>query len=156
MAALIVLISSWLALGLLGRLGVTVVDSSAKAGRVALAIMFVFTGSTHFSSMRHDFLDMMPAFLPRHMGFIYLTGVLELAGGVGLLMPSARRFAGIGLMALLVAMFPANVYAAVNQIPFRGGAPMSLWLRTPIQLVFILSVWWSAVRVDSRDTAYLV
>jgi uncharacterized membrane protein len=146
MAPFIVLLSSWLTLGLLGRLGVSGLDSSARAGRAALAVMFVFTGSTHFSSMRHDYLAMLPAMLPRHMALIYVTGVLEIAGGVGLLVPSTRRLAGVGLAMLLLAMFPANVFAALNGVPFRGEPPMSLWLRAPIQLAFVLGVWWSAIR----------
>lgn len=151
MAPFVVLVSSWLTLGFLGRLGVRGLDSAAKAGRAAVAIMFVFTGSTHFSSMRHDYLAMMPTMLPRHMAFIYLTGVLEIAGGVGLLVPTTRRLAGVGLIMLLIAMFPANVSATLNEVPFRGEPPTSLWLRTPIQLAFVLSVWWSAVRREPQD-----
>ena len=106
--------------------------------------MFVFTGVTHFSPMREDYLAMIPAALPRSVGLIYLTGLLEIAGAVGLLIPQTRRLAGIGLILLLFAMFPANVSAAMNEIPFRGEPPMSLWLRTPIQIVFILATWYSA------------
>lgn len=152
MAPFIVLLSSWIALGILGRLGVRGLDSGTKAGRAALAIMFVFTGTTHFSAMRHDYLAMLPPLLPRHIALIYLTGGLEIAGGVGLLQPATRRLAGVGLVVLLIAMFPANVYATLNEVPFRGEAPLSLWLRTPIQVVFLVSIWWSAVRVEPRKT----
>ena len=152
MTPLIVLSVCWLVFGVAGRLGVRGLDSSAKAGRAALAVMFVFTGSTHFTEMKHDYLAMMPAALPRHLGFIYVTGVLEIAGGLGILLPATRRLAGTGLVLLLLAMFPANVTAALNQVPFRGEPPTPLWLRTPIQLAFIFSVWWSAIRPDPTDS----
>ena len=132
--------------GLIGRLGVQWLDSTPKAGRAAFAVMFMFTGATHFTSMRHDYLAMIPAGLPRSLGLIYLSGILEIAGGLGLLLPTTRRMAGAGLVLLLLAMFPANVNAALNDIPFRGGPPMSLWARAPIQLAFVLGVWWTAVR----------
>ena len=153
MAPLIVLSVCWLAFGVAGRMGVTGLDSVAKAGRAALAVMFVFTGSTHFTPMKHDYLAMLPPSLPQSLGFIYLTGILEIAGALGILLPATRRLAGTGLVLLLLAMFPANVAAALNEVPFRGEPPMSLWLRTPIQLVFVLSVWWSAIRAHPKGAS---
>ena len=146
MAPLIVLLGCWLIFALAGRLGIRWLDSGAKAGRAAFAVMFVFTGVTHFSPMKHDYLAMMPSPLPRNLGFIYVSGLLEITGGLGLLFPATQRLAGAGLILLLVAMFPANVTAALNEVSFRGEPPMSLWVRTPIQLAFVLSVWWSALR----------
>jgi uncharacterized membrane protein len=85
--------------------------------------MFLFTGITHFSSMKYDYLQMLPEPVPQSLWVIYLTGVFQIAGAIGLLISRLRRIAGICLALLLVAMFPANVYAAINEIPFRGESP---------------------------------
>ena len=127
-------------------LGVRRLSSWREAGLCAVAIMFLFTGATHFTGMKHDYAAMLPGPLSGNLGIIYLTGALQIAGAVGLLVPRIRRIAGICLALLLLAMFPGKVYAAVNEIPFRGDAPTPLWLRTPIQLFFIGMVLWIAVR----------
>ena len=113
--------------------------------------MFLFTGATHFSNMKYDYAAMVPAQLPDGLWTIYLTGALEIAGAVGLLVPRFRRTAGICLVLLLVALFPANVNAALQDIPFRGESPTSLWLRAPTQLVFVAAVWWTSVRFETED-----
>jgi uncharacterized membrane protein len=108
--------------------------------------MFLFTGASHFTSMKYDFAAMIPAPLPNDLWVIYLSGVLEIAGAIGLLIPRTRKLAGICLVLLLVALFPANVYAALNDIPLRGEAPTPLWLRGPMQLLFIGMVWWTSIK----------
>lgn len=146
MAALFVLVISFLLLRGLGLLGVRRLSSWREAGLMAVVIMFLFTGSTHFTAMKHDYAAMLPSPLSGNLGIIYLTGVLEIAGALGLLVPRTRRLAGICLVLYLLAVFPGNVYAAVNEVPFRGEPPTPLWLRTPIQLFFIGMVLWTAVR----------
>jgi uncharacterized membrane protein len=146
MAPLFILLISFVVLRGVGYLGVGRLSSWREAGLFAVAIMFLFTGITHFTGMKHDYAAMLPAPLSENLGIIYLTGALQIAGAIGLLVPRTRRLAGICLVLLLVAMFPGNVYAAVNDVPFRGEAPTPLWLRTPIQLFFIGMVWWTAVR----------
>ena len=112
--------------------------------------MFIFTGTTHFSNMKYDYAAMAPDLLPNELWTIYLTGALEIAGAGGLLLPRLRRTAGICLVLLLVALFPANVNAALEDIPFRGEPPTTLWFRAPIQLVFVAVVWWTSGIVKSR------
>jgi uncharacterized membrane protein len=122
------------------------------AGRVALVITFLFTGATHFSGMKDDYAAMIPSPFPKSLWLIYLAGVLEIAGAIGLLLPRVRKVAGVCLIILLVALFPANVNAALNDIPFRGQPPTSLWLRALIQLFFVAMIWWSAVKnQDSKE-----
>jgi uncharacterized membrane protein len=145
MAALFVLVISLLLLRGLGLLGVRRLSSWREAGLVAVAIMFLFTGITHFTGIKHDYAAMLPGPLSGNLGIIYLSGVLEIAGAVGLLVPRTRRLAGICLALYLVAVFPGNVYAALNEVPFRGEPPTPLWLRTPIQLLFIGMVLWTSV-----------
>lgn len=144
MAPLFVLVISFLLLRGLGSLGVRLLSSWREAGLIAVVIMFLFTGVTHFTGMKHDYGAMLPSPLSGNLGIIYLTGALQIAGAVGLFIPRTRRLAGICLVLLLVAMFPGNVYAALNEVPFRGEPPTPLWLRTPIQLLFIGIVWWTS------------
>jgi len=146
MASVFVLVVSFLVLRGVGWLGVKQLSSWRDAGRGALVIMFLFTGASHFTSMKYDFAAMIPAPLPNDLWVIYLTGVLEIAGAIGLLVPRTRKLAGICLVLLLVALFPANVYAALNEIPLRGEAPTPLWLRGPMQLLFIGMVWWTSIK----------
>jgi uncharacterized membrane protein len=145
MAPLFVLVAGWLLLRGAGRLGVEQLSSWRSAGRGASAGMFVFTGATHFSPMKQDYAAMIPEPLPKSVRLIYLTGLLQIAGAIGLLIPRARRPAGIGLAAQLVAMFPANAYAARKGIPFRGRPPTPLGVRALLQLAFIGAVWWTAI-----------
>ena len=126
-------------------LGVKRLSSWRHAGLGALAIMFLFTSTAHFSGMKHDLAAMMPEPLPDGLWIIYLTGAFEIAGAIGLLVPRTRRLAGICLVLLLIAQFPANVNAALGGIPLGGEPPTPLWLRTPMQILFIAMVWWTAV-----------
>lgn len=130
----------------IGWLGVKELASWRNAGRYALVILFLFTAASHFTSMKHDFVAMIPEPLPRGLWVVYLTGVLEIAGAIGLLIPQFRRVAAICLIFLLLAMFPANVNAALNGIPFRGRAATSLWLRLPMQVFFIWMLWWTSIK----------
>ena len=152
MAPLFVLLIAFLLLWGLGRLGVRGLASGRDSGRVALAVMFLFTGASHFSSMKYDLLAMIPNPLPRGLWVIYATGALEIAGAIGLLIPRLRRLAAVCLALLLVALFPANVYAALQDIPLRGKPPTPLWLRAPMQLFWIGMLWWTTIRAG-KDAA---
>ena len=152
MVSLMVLLVSLLVLRAVGRLGVGRLSSWRAAGRGALAIMFLFTGFSHFTGLKHDFAAMIPDPLPDGLWVIYLTGVFEIAGAIGLLVPRTRRIAGICLALLLAAMFPANVNAALNGITLGGNEPASLWLRAPMQLLYVALVLWTSVKKDpERD-----
>jgi uncharacterized membrane protein len=151
MVSLLVLVVSFVILRGLGRLGVERLSSWRAAGRGALVTMFLFTGTSHFTGIKHDFAAMIPPPLPDDLWVIYLTGLFEIAGAVGLLIPRTRRLAGICLSLLLVALFPANVYAALSEIPFRGEAATPLWIRTPMQLLYIGMVWWTSVKARPAE-----
>ena len=146
MVSLFVLVISFLLLRGMGLLGVERLSSWRVAGRGALVIMFLFTGTSHFSSMKHEFAAMIPPPLPNDLWVIYLAGVFEIAGAVGLLIPRTRKLAGICSVLLLVVLFPANVYAALSEIPLRGEAATPLWIRTPMQLLYIGMVWWTSIK----------
>lgn len=146
MEVLVVLSVSFVLLRVVGYLGVERLASWRNAALGSLAIMFLVTSTAHFNGMKHDLAAMIPEPLPDGLWIVYLTGVFEIAGAAGLLVPRTRRLAGIGLVLLLIAQFPANVNAALNGIPLGGEAPTPLWLRTPMQLLFIAMVWWTSIK----------
>src|SRR4028119_1536699 len=97
MISLFVLVVSFVLLRVLGAFGIERLSSWRDAGRLALVIMVLFTGFSHFSSLKHDFAAMSPDPLPNGLWVIYLSGAFEIAGAVGLLIPRTRRLAGGGL-----------------------------------------------------------
>jgi uncharacterized membrane protein len=110
--------------------------------RVVLAFFFAGAGVLHF--VRTEFyLGFMPPYLPWPRELIYLSGVFEIAGGLGLLVPSLRRAAGWGLITLLLAVFPANVQMFLNALP-KGWTTETViaLVRLPLQIPLILWVWW--------------
>ena len=113
MAPLLTLLLGSLAARVVGWLGVDYVDSWPRAIAVGLAAMFVLTGVAHFvQPLRGDMIAIVPPRLPAPALLVTITGVLELLGAVGLLIPATRVAAAVCLFLLMVAMFPANVYAA--------------------------------------------
>ncbi|GGS34233.1 MULTISPECIES: DoxX family protein [Actinokineospora] len=135
MAPLVVLIAVTALARLAGLVGVDWLDSWPHAARLGLAAMFLLTASAHFTEPRRTHLiAMVPPALPNPAALVTLTGVLEIAGAIGLLVPSTAKIAAACLAALLVAMFPANIRAA------RAGGgikTMPLPLRALVQLAFI-------------------
>lgn len=135
MEPLITLVGVTLILLAAGRLGVQRLRPWPVALRGGLAAMFVLTGVAHFVGKRDELIAMVPPALPAPELLVTLTGLLELAGAGGLLLARTRPWAAGGLAALLVAMFPANVYAALEGI---GSTPADYLLpRTLMQVVFL-------------------
>ncbi|MGA8442077.1 MAG: DoxX family protein [Candidatus Sulfotelmatobacter sp.] len=143
MVVLIVLLVSWLILRAIGTAGVQALASWQNSALYALAVMFVFTATAHFNRMKHDLAQMIPSYFPRPLLIVYITGVLELLGATGLVLPEFRRLAGVCLIALLIGMFVANVNAAQKSLTLGGKPATPLWLRTPMQALFIALLWWS-------------
>jgi uncharacterized membrane protein len=101
---------------------------------------FVGIGTLHFTNTRW-FERIMPPYVPRHREAVLVSGVAEIAGGVGVLASPARPYARWWLLALLGAVFPANVHMALNSGDFKEMPAWSLWARLPFQFVFALAVW---------------
>ncbi|MGC4878104.1 DoxX family protein [Micromonospora sp. DT43] len=138
MAPLIALIVGTTLARLAGLAGVAALDGWHPALRVGLALLFVVTGLAHFAGRRRaGLIAMVPPGLPRPDLLVTLTGVLELAGAVGLLIPATARLAAAGLGLLLLAMFPANVSAARRGLTLAGRAVTPLPQRTVLQIVFV-------------------
>lgn len=143
MVVLLLLLISLVVFRAAGAFGATPFSTWQDSARYALALMFLFTSSAHFTPMKHDLARMVPKWFPRPLLIVYITGVLEIIGAAGLLLPAFHSAAGLALVVLMLAMFPANVRAARQGIPLRGKAPTELWLRAPMQILFIVLTWWS-------------
>lgn len=113
-----------------------------------LAVFFILAGGYHF--INPDFyMKIMPPFVPWHAELVALSGILEILGGA--MAPTRwRRRAGIFLIALLVAVFPANIYATLKYAPITENTLMValLWLRLPFQVVLVWWVWWTCLRAS--------
>ena len=119
-----------------------------------MGAFYVFAGAMHFA--RPDYyMAMMPPYLPWHAQLIFLSGVGEVLCGLGVLFPPTRRLAAWGTIALLVAVFPANIHVAFNNVPVFGakeGAGALGYVRLPFQAVLIAWAWWYT-RDDYRSEA---
>jgi len=118
----------------------TKLSTAQRIGLAIAAIFFIAAGSLHFIKPA-PYLRIMPPYIPWHVFMVQASGVLEILGGLGLLAAKTRRAAAWGLAALLIAIFPANIYMATN--PLEAGAasiaPVIRWGRLPLQPLLI---WW--------------
>lgn len=112
---------------------------------VLIAIGFIAAGINHFRAP-DIYLGVIPPWLPWPKVLNLISGAAEIAGGIGVLLPATRRAAGWGLIALLVAVFPANIQMVVNGFPGTDLPVWVLWARLPFQPLLIAWVWWACVR----------
>jgi len=137
MAPLIILLAGSVAARIVGWLGVDYVDTWGKAIAVGLAAMFVLTGVAHFVPLlRDNLIAIVPPQLPAPGLLVSITGVLEFLGAVGLLVPVTRVAAAVCLLLLMLAMFPANIYAARMPNPPKS-MTTQLPLRTAEEVVYL-------------------
>ena len=136
MVPLVVLLTSFLLLSLLGHFGPFSYGWWTSL-RLSLSAMFLLTASAHWGSRRQDLIQMVPPVFPRADLLVTATGILEILGAVGLMIPAAAPYAALGLCLLLIAMFPANVHAGRQHLTIAGRQVPRLLPRTLIQLVFI-------------------
>lgn len=113
-----------------------------------LALTFVAAGANHFVNPGL-YLAIMPDYLPAHRELVAASGLCEIAGGVGVLLPRVRALAGVGIVALLVAVFPANLHMALHPERFPEIPPVFTLARLPLQLLLAAWAWW-ATRADVR------
>ena len=93
----------------------------------------------------------MPPYLPWHQFLVYFSGALEIVLAIGLLIPRLTSLSAWGLIALLIAVFPANVHMALHPDLFPEFNPTMLWLRLPLQFVLIAWVYWSHQQDDAKS-----
>ncbi len=108
-------------------------------GRLVMGVLYVLAGVGHFVVTR-AYVRIMPNYLPAHRELVLLSGAAEIAGGLGLLVPSTRRAAAWGIVLLLIAVFPANLWMVEHPDRFSSIPLWVLWIRLPLQLPLI---WWA-------------
>src|SRR5262245_55635152 len=140
-----ILLGTFLVLSAIDRVGHVV--PAKRRGEMSLAAVFIFTAVGHFL-LTEKMADMLPDWVPLRTAIVYATGVVEFTAAAGLLIPRLSRATGIWLVAFLILVFPANVYAALHHVDIGGHAagPVYLLIRLPLQLILIAWAWWFAVR----------
>ncbi len=119
---------------------------------IGLAAFFINVGIDHF--VNPDFyLSIMPPAFPLHLEAVYISGVFEILGGIGVLIPKFRRFSGWGLVALLIAVYPANIYMAISPDTFPDIPVSALYFRLVLQFIFFY--WAYSVTRPSFNPSYI-
>jgi len=121
------------------------------AGNAALSMMLVFTAIGHFVYSK-GMAMMMPAVIPFKTAMVYLTGLIEIAAAIGLLIPSTRHITAFMLIIFFITILPANINAAIHKVDFQkgtygGSGTNYLWFRVPLQVFFILWAWYFGLKL---------
>ncbi|GIO97086.1 hypothetical protein J14TS5_21720 [Paenibacillus lautus] len=124
----------------LGFAGWEYVNDWVISLRFAVAVMFLLSASAHWGKRRPDLIAMIPPGIPKAAFLVTITGVLEIAGAILILIPATTALASTGLALMLAAMFPANVYAANRHLSLGGKPVTPIGLRTVLQIVFLAAV----------------
>lgn len=136
----LVLLLSFALLRVAGLLGVSALNNVDWPLRIAFCLMFFLTASAHWGKGRADLIQMVPPNFPKPAMLVSTTGVFEILGAVGLLVPSTARWAAVCLAILLVALFPANVRAARHHLTILGRPTPGLLVRGLMQIIFIAAL----------------
>ena len=121
-----------------------------------MSFMYVFIGIRHFTNPQY-FLDIVPPQLPFKLFLVYLTGLIEVVGGVAILAPKTRKAGAYLLIFLLVSVFPANIYLYVSETPqsLLGISEADALIRMPFQIPLILLAYWHSKKNHPKWVAYL-
>lgn len=141
------LIIPFVMLTLLERLtGRRPLDAST-AGCVEVTFVFFFTSLGHFLQTE-PMAEMLPPWVPGRIPLVYLTGLIEFAAAIAILVPQIRRIIGWALIVMLLLFLPINIYAAAQRVGMGGHqwGPIYLLIRVPLQMIIIAWIWWFAVR----------
>lgn len=137
MISLYVLVISTAVFRIAGFLGVRIFGSFTGCLRYGFAVMFLFTGISHFTSLRDDFVRMIPFEFLRTDTTVYATGALEISGALWLAWGRYLKLACLLLIAFLIAVLPANIYASLNDISLGGRPPSEMYSRVLLQIVYV-------------------
>jgi uncharacterized membrane protein len=109
--------------------------------QILLALVFIGAGLNHFR-IPEFYANIIPDYLPWHLELVYVSGVCEILLGVMLLIPSCTSIAAWGIIALLIAVFPANIHMALYPDQYPRFSHLELYLRLPMQGIFIAWAYW--------------
>jgi uncharacterized membrane protein len=109
---------------------------------LVIALFFIIGGIAHFV-VADFFIMAMPDYLGYHKELVYISGVFEILGAIGILVPKTRLLAGYGLIALIVAVYPANINMALHPEKYKDISELFLYIRLPFQFLFVWFVWWA-------------
>ncbi|PSB50305.1 DoxX family protein [Chamaesiphon polymorphus] len=125
--------------------------------RVILAICIIVVGIMHFA-VPDPFVKIVPDYLPYHLELVYISGFFEILGGIGILVPPVSQAAAWGLLLLFIAVFPANINMAINEIdlPHIPDSSVLRWGRLPLQAVLIAWAWWYTRADDLEEQVSLI
>lgn len=125
--------------------------------RGILAICTIIVGITHFIRPE-QYARIVPSQFPHPVALVYISGVFEILGGIGLMIPLVSVAAAWGLIALFIAVFPANINQALHSIPIEGipHHPILYWVRLPFQAVLIAWAWWYTRHPETQAGAKTV
>jgi len=145
MQASAILIVIWTIFRAIGAAGFSLFASWKSAFPYAFAVTLCFTAIAHFDHRRKELQAIVPRWIVDPATVVFITGVLEFTGAAGLLFRFTRPLAVVGLVILLIAMFPANIKATREQLTLGGKPVTPLAVRALIQVVFILLLVWCVV-----------
>ena len=123
----------------------------ALSARIAMSVMLLFTAMAHFAFTK-GMTMMLPSAIPYKTAIIYLTGIIEIAAALGLLFPNIRTLTGWLLIAFFILILPANIYSAIHHVDYQKGTfdgkgQSYLWFKVPLQILFIIWVYFSTIVV---------
>jgi uncharacterized membrane protein len=149
MEPLIILIAAFVLSLIISKL-ITRQPKLILSGNIAMSAMLFFTAIGHFVYPA-GMAMMLPDFIPFKLGMVYFTSFVEIAAAVGLLIPALRYWTGVLLILFFILVLPANINAAIKQVDLKNasytGKGLSyLWFRVPLQILFIVWVWYFAIR----------
>ena len=138
MSTLIILLVSFCIVWLLNTFVMKNYFTWSLMGRIALAVMLLFTGAAHFYKAE-EMIQMMPEFLPNKIQWVYFTGIVEIGAAMGLLVHRTIKWTSIALILFFLAILPANIIGALKKVELggMGNGPVYLYFRIPLQLFFI-------------------
>ena len=122
--------------------------------RAILSVSIIVVGITHFVKPL-EYASIVPPQFGDRLAMVYISGFFEILGGIGLVIPFVSVAAAWGLIALFIAVFPANIYQAIHSIPIEGipHHPLFYWFRLPFQAVFIAWAWWYTKKPEEQPGA---
>lgn len=143
MSPLLVAFSAFMIFRIAGAAGIEPFTTWQASMRFGLGVTFVLMGSGHFTRLRHKIVGLIPSSYPNPGLLVTVSGVWQLAGGVGLLVLPFSRIAGYGLIIEILLKLPVNVHAARAHLALGGRWATPPWLRLPLQVGWIVLLWWS-------------